>query len=107
MVVLLVVLVGRLAWQWVTAPEPEARPSLTEQVEAIPGVVSVEAGSSRVPGAGGHRSTESVVLFDQQILDDPEDSAGRLAAVSTGWSSSHWSVDGLGSHRQRALSLAR
>lgn len=89
--------VGRLAWQWFTATEPERSPTLAEQVEAIPGVVDVEVASARVPGAGSVRSTESSVIFDEQIFADPQASADRLAGVTLGWSQSDWSFEELSS----------
>lgn len=86
--------VGRTAWQWVTAPEPERPGTLAEQAEQIPGVAEARVESGRVAGAGGHRGAESWVTFDEQILADPAASAARLADVSWGWRMSHWTVRG-------------
>lgn len=89
--------VGRTAWQWLSADPSEPGATLPEQVEAVPGVAEVRVESSRVPGAGSHRSVESWVSFDEGILADPAASAERLAGVTPGWSSSHWTIEGLGS----------
>ena len=96
LVVLAVVLafVGRTVWQWMTEPEAESPGTLAEQAEEIPGVAEVRVESGRVAGAGGHRSSESWVTFDEQILADPAASAARLADVSWGWRTSHWTVRG-------------
>lgn len=87
---------GWLAWQAATQPDPRPR-TLAAQVGAIPGVRDVRVESHRLPGQGAARSVESRVTFDESILDQPSDSADRLANVSHGWSRSEWRFSGLGS----------
>lgn len=85
---------GRAAWQWFSSSEPEPAPSLAEQVEQIPGVTDVSVASEAVPGSGGHRGVESSVTFGDRALADPAATAARLADVTHGWTSSHWTVEG-------------
>lgn len=92
----IVFFMGRMAWQWFTAPEQEPGPSLPEQLEAIPGVEHVEVKSHHIPGSSdtGSLGTSSTVVFGPEVLDDPAGTAKRLSEVTFGFHSSDWSIEG-------------
>lgn len=97
--ILVLVVVGRVVFQWLTAPDEGPPPAtFVEQVEALPFVEEVRTESERIVGSPTARTLDSwVTLSADDVTADPTDVAAGLAGVTWGYAESRWEIDGLSS----------